>query len=273
MPAFAPNQRRARPPPLQAARTAAGRVGHAVSGAGSPAIVLFSGAGAGVEEWRALYPRIERLGRVLAWNRPGVKGSDPPRGALTGRAVVALLRELLSLAALPPPYLLVGHSLGGLHANLFARLHPEDTCGVLLLDATHPRDHALLARCEPQFAGGLARVLRQPRKLVRPNLHAEVQALAETVRQVECAPPFPHVPLTVVTGGRTPPVALMSPVAAGARRAHQQELVRLAPHARHVIAQRSGHFPQLTQPRLVLDELAQLVARARAFAGAAAGVQ
>lgn len=269
MPAFAPAVRRARLPRLRVAHTRAGRVSYALSGTTGPAIVLFNGAGAGMDEWRALHPPIERFGRVLAWNRLGLRGSDPPRGPQTGRAVVALLRELLALAGVPPPYLLVAHSLGGLHANLFARLHPLDTGGVLFLEATHPRDHALLTRRETLFARGLARVLGLPQKLVRPNLHAEVQSLGETVREIEAAGPFPQVPLTVVTGGRAPPAALMSPAAAGARRAHQQELARLCPHARHVIAQRSGHFPQLTEPQLVLDELALLLARIRALRGAA----
>ena len=85
--------------------------------------------------------------------------------------------------------------------------------------------------------------------------------MGETVRELQAAGPFPDVPLVVVTGGKAPPAWMMSAAAAGARRAHQQELARLSPHGEQVIAQRSGHFPQLTEPQLVLDVLAQLVQR------------
>jgi pimeloyl-ACP methyl ester carboxylesterase len=78
---------------------------------------------------------------------------------------------------------------------------------------------------------------------------------------VEAAGPFPQLPVTVVTGGKAPPAWIMSPAAVGARRAHQQELARLSPLGEQVIAQDSGHFPQLSQPLLVLDALARLNSR------------
>jgi pimeloyl-ACP methyl ester carboxylesterase len=248
-------------PPLQVLQTRGGRLGHVVSGQGTPAIVLFNGAGVSLEGWRALYPAIEALGTVFAWNRFGVKGSDMPSAPQTGTQVIAALRELLGYAGLAPPYVLVGHSLGGLYANLFARLHPAEVAGVLFLEATHPRDHEVLRRHETFFAQAIGKVLELPQRLFRANLHSEIDCVGETVRQLDGAGPFPPVPVTVVTGGRAPPAWMMSPAAVGARRAHQQELARLSPDSRHVIAQASGHFPQLTEPQLVLDALAELVSR------------
>lgn len=248
-------------PPIQVAQTRSGRMSYVVSGNGPATLVLLNGAGVSLDGWRALYPRIETLGRVFAWNRPGVQGSDAPTHAQTGTAVVAALRELLRYAGLEPPYVLVGHSLGGLYANLFARLHPQDTAAVLLLDAAHPRDHEVLRRHETGFARAIANVLALPQKLLRANLHAEIEWVGETVRELEAAGPFPDVPLAVVTGGKAPPAWMMSPAAVGARRAHQQDLARLSPRGEQVIAQRSGHFPQLTEPQLVLDVLAGLVER------------
>ncbi|HVZ42796.1 MAG TPA: alpha/beta hydrolase [Ramlibacter sp.] len=113
-------------PPIQVAQTQAGRLSYVVSGFGASTIVLMNGAGVSLEGWRGLYPRIESMGTVFAWNRAGVKGSDAPRQPQTGVAVIASMRELLRYAGLEPPYVLVGHSLGGLFANLFARLHPRE---------------------------------------------------------------------------------------------------------------------------------------------------
>lgn len=66
------------------------------------------------------------------------------------------------------------------------------------------------------------------------------------------------MPLLVVTGGKAPPAWMMSPAATGARRANQQDLARLSARGEQVIAHGSGHFPQLTEPQLVLALLERL---------------
>jgi pimeloyl-ACP methyl ester carboxylesterase len=252
--------RRAVLPPIRVLQTRSGRLSYMVSGSGPAGILLFSGAGMSLQGWEPLYPEIERLGTVLGCNRFGMQGSDPPRERQTGTVVLASLRELLAYAALEPPYVLVAHSMGGLFANLFARLYPQEVAGVLFLEAAHPADHEVLKKHESQLLRALGKVLALPQALLKPNLHTELACLEETVREVESAGPFPEVPLRVVTGGLTPRSWLMSPAAVGSRRANQQELVRLSPLGEHVIAQKSGHFPQLTQPDLVLKVLAELVA-------------
>jgi pimeloyl-ACP methyl ester carboxylesterase len=70
----------------------------------------------------------------------------------------------------------------------------------------------------------------------------------------------------VVTGGLTPRTWQVSPGAVGAKRAHQQELARLSPLGEQVIAQKSGHFPQLSEPGLVLDVLRELAQATRTTA-------
>lgn len=246
-------------PRIRSAQTRAGCLSYMVSGKGPPQVLLFGGAGVSVESWRPLYPAIERLAAVFGWNRPGMPGSDPPRQRQTGAVVLGALRELLAQAGLPPPYVLVAHSLGGLYANLFARLHPEEVAGVLFLEATHPADHEVLKKHETQLVRALGKVLDLPQRLFRRNVHAELECVEDTVREIAAAGDFPPVPLRVVTGGLTPRGWLMSPAAVAAKRAHQQELARLSPMGEQVIAHRSGHFPQLTEPQLVLRVLAELL--------------
>jgi pimeloyl-ACP methyl ester carboxylesterase len=247
-------------PPIRALQTRAGRLSYILSGRGEPAILLFNGAGVTLQGWAALYPAIERCGTVFGWNRCGVQGSDAPRRRQTGAAVLAALRELLGYAAVQPPYLLVGHSLGGLYANLFARLHPGETAGVLFVEATHPADRDVLRRHEAQLVRALARVIDLPQAFFRRNVRSELACVDDVAREIEAAGAFPPVPVRVVTGGRAPPAWLMSPAAVGARRAHQQLLARLSPLGTQVIAQRSGHFPQLTEPGVVLAALRELAA-------------
>lgn len=242
-------------------QTRSGTLEYIVSGRGRPAIVLFNGAGVTLDGWRALYPGVEAMGTVFAWNRFGVKRSDAPRLPQSGAVVVASLRELLAYAAVEPPFVLVGHSLGGLFANLFARLHPKEVASVLFLEATHPRDPEVLKQHEGQLTRALSRLLALPPWRFRENLHAEIEWVGQTVREIEAAGPFPPVPVSVLTGGIHPPKWLVSPAAAQARHAHQLELAALSPRSEHLIAGRSGHFPQLTQPRLVLNVLGRLIER------------
>ena len=249
-------------PPRQHLQTRAGALEYVLSGEG-PAIVLLNGAGVTLEGWRALYPGIERIGTVFAWNRLGVIGSDQPQRVQNGAAVIASLRELMSYAGLQPPYVLVGHSLGGLYANLFARLHPQEVAGVLFLEATHPDDHAVLRQHETQLGRALSKVFSIPQWLFKPNLHSEIEGVGESAEEVESAGPFPPIPVSVVTGGAAPPKWLMSPAALEAKRAHQEALARLSPHGEQIVASRSGHFPQVSEPDLVLDVLRKLVTRSQ----------
>lgn len=263
MPGLAPTRRLARLPPIRAVATRGGRLTYIRSGQGQPTLLLFNGAGMTLQGWEPLYPAIERLGTVLAWNRFGVQGSDAPRERQTGHAVLAALRELLAQAGVQPPYVLVAHSLGALHAQLFARLHPQEVAGVAFIEGNHPDDEAVLKKHEPQLVRALGKVLALPQALFRRNVHSELACVEETVREIAAAGPFPPVPLRVITGGVTPQSWRMSPGAIGAKRAQQQELARLSPRGVQVIAQESGHFPQLTQPALVMEVLRELAGEVR----------
>lgn len=238
-------------PPPRKLQTRCGLLEYAVSGNGPARIVLFSGAGMMLESWAALYPRIEELGTVLAWNRFGLEGSGAPRKPQSGAVVVAAVRELLSYAALEPPYVLVGHSVGGLYVNLFARLHPQDVTGVLMIDAMHPGDARAGQVDEASVERSLAKVQHVPPLVIECNLHSEVHALDRIASEIGAAGPFPAVPLTVVSS------------ASSKHMGRQRELAALSPASEHVIAQHSGHFPQLTEPQLVADALQRLVRRAR----------
>jgi pimeloyl-ACP methyl ester carboxylesterase len=251
-------------PGIRALQTRSGRLGYMLSGAGDPTIVLFSGAGMSLQGWEPLYPRIEQLSTVLGWNRFGMQGSDPPGERQTGTVVLASLRELLGYNGLQAPYVLVAHSLGGLFANLYARLYPDQVAAVMLLEATHPADQEVLKKHESELVKSLGRMLTLPEVFFEPNVHAELGCVDEIVREIESAGPFPDVPLRVVTGGLTPRASLMSPATVAARRANQQALARLSPRGEQVIAHKSGHFPQMTEPDLVLEVLAQLLAEVKA---------
>lgn len=121
--------------------------GPAPSPRSGPVVVLQSGLGDGQAPWDAVSTRVAARHPVFRYDRPGYgrnESVDTPRDPCS---VATELHTLLHAARLPPPYLLVGHSLGGLYQHAFARLYPDEVAAVLLLDPTHP-DH--LARLEAE---------------------------------------------------------------------------------------------------------------------------
>ena len=104
-------------------------------GSGRPTVVLEAGFGGDSNNWSVVHPRLGRITRTCAYDRAGLGNSVALPGVHDASAEIADLQRLLSAAHLPPPYVLVGHSYGGLLMRLFARAHPHQTAGVVLVDA------------------------------------------------------------------------------------------------------------------------------------------
>jgi pimeloyl-ACP methyl ester carboxylesterase len=233
------------------------------SGMTSPSIVLVNGAGGPLDGWSRVYGPLLKYGTVTAHNRAGIGRSSRPTEPQTGALVVGMLRDLLAEIGAEPPHILVGHSLGGLHVNLFARLVPEEVAGVVFLEAAHPDDRRM-ADHQPGWLRALNRVLGIGNPLRGDRAFDETRWVDQTCRQIELAGPFPDVPLAVVTGGRRPPSRLMPEAAAEARDANQVALAGLSPRSRHIVAHGSGHFPQLSEPGVVVDAVKWVVEQAAA---------
>ena len=107
------------------------------AGSGGPAIVFLPGAGAvGLDFFNVLTAAAESS-TALLYDRGGTGWSDPVRLPRTPTEVVDELRAFLAAAGLRPPYLLVGHSLGGGYAQQYARRFPGEVAALLLLDPAH----------------------------------------------------------------------------------------------------------------------------------------
>ena len=191
---------------------------YTVAGAGRPTIVLINGLGMPFNAWNDLHPEIEKLGTVVAYNRLGVGGSSLPLLPQTGEVVVQMLRRLLQKIGAEGPYVLVGHSFGGLYANLFARLYPTEVSGVVLLEATAPEDVSMMKLHQGKVARALNAIFSF---FARHDPNDELSNETETVAQLFAAPTFPDVPLCVVSGGKVPPAWLAAPVATRLRAEHQ----------------------------------------------------
>lgn len=224
------------------------------SGTGTPAVVLVNGAGGPMDSWFRVFEPITRESTVVAYNRPGLGRSAPPSAPQTGPVMLRDLQGLLAHAQVTPPFVLVGHSLGGLLANLFARTFPGQTAGVVLLDAATPEDVLFNPPPSSGMWGRLSHAFH------RPHPWAETQHVEALSQQVQAAGAFPAVPLVVLSGTRYPrgmPKAMQL-----ARTENQVNLARLSPLGEHHFAHRSGHFPQFTESPLVVEAIRLVLSRA-----------
>jgi len=109
------------------------------SGSGSPSVVLETGLGAESADWAAVQRGVEGFARVCRYDRAGRGASDPAPSPRTAADLADDLRYLLWAGGVPAPYVLVGHSLGGLLARVFAQRYAGEVAGIVLVDSMHER--------------------------------------------------------------------------------------------------------------------------------------
>jgi len=251
-------------PPMQQARCLGETIEYGVSGEGAPTIVLVNGSGGPVIGWHKIFGPLSSHGRVFAYNRPGIGASSRPAVPQTGSHLVSSLRAVLQEAGCAGSYVLVGHSFGGLIVNLFARLYPHEVAAVVMLEATTVDDIAVLPRLETKLQRLVSRI---GKRLFPPDPDSETVQATEIAREIRSAPAFPPVPLIVVAGTKPALAWATAPEALAARQAHQRKLAALSPSGRFIEAARSGHFPQFSEPELVVGAIKDAIALSRAPSG------
>jgi pimeloyl-ACP methyl ester carboxylesterase len=108
------------------------------TGTGTPAVILEGGFVNSWLEWEKIQPAIARTTQVCSYDRAGLGWSDPPKTPRTSQNMANELRALLKNAGVAGPYVLVGHSYGGLNVRLYAAEHPEEVAGMVLVDSINP---------------------------------------------------------------------------------------------------------------------------------------
>jgi len=224
-------------------------------------------------DWYQLQNQVAPFTRVCSYDHPNGPRSRSEHAPTprTARDFVADLHALLAAARVPGPYVLAGHSNGGLFTLLYASTRPRQVAGLVLIDAVHPAYHKRrLAMLKPLLPPDQwEAVRRQSMTLDHPLRDPEQVDIWTSERQTRVAlrrSPLRPMPLVALAHGRPDPQPGWPFVEEDERlwRQLQQELAQLVPGGRLVIATESGHDIQHEQPELVLDAIRDAVQAVRA---------
>src|SRR3954453_11122516 len=229
-------------------------------GKGSPTVVLVSGLRASADDWDisksnpSVFGGVAKFTRVCACNRPGTpvgekpSRSDPVPQPTTAKDAVADLYALLKAAGEARPYVLAGHSYGGLIVRLYASTYPREVSGIVLIDALS--EGLQDAETPEQWP--------IQRKLIEGDMRESIALYPALERidvdrsfdQIRAAPPLPSIPLVVLSadrpwGPQVPPmIAAGKPpadippdfgyVTDAAQKKAQEPLAKLVPNEKHI---------------------------------------
>jgi pimeloyl-ACP methyl ester carboxylesterase len=134
--------RRRYPPPGRLVKVDGAELHVRMSGqGGAPTVVLETGLGGMSSAWGWVQPEVATFTRVVSYDRAGLGWSAPDGLPRMAQHVAQRLRGLLHGSGIPGPYVLVGHSMGGLYLRFFADQYPGEVAGMVLIDAAHPDQH------------------------------------------------------------------------------------------------------------------------------------
>lgn len=285
---------RAYPPPGRLIDVGGYRLHIHCTGTGSPTVVIEAGLGDWSTGWSLVQPEVAKTTRTCTYDRAGSGWSDPGPQPRIASQFALELHTLLVRADERGPYVLVGHSMGGLTMQLFARDYPTEVAGLVLIDsmnsgATTPPGSKVhtgtnlpaVARLAVRGVGrlGIARTLTflgdplgsLPRELPREAAAAfaargvtpdhlqafvdEFRGISEGLAQAAEVRSLGTLPVTVVTAGEKSADADWP--------AKQSDLLRLSSNSRQVLAEGSGHNVHLDRPAYATAAIIEMVASAR----------
>lgn len=263
------------------------------AGTGTPTVVLDSGLGDSYLSWRRVQPQIAKITRVSSYDRAGLGYSDPSSQPRTGKVIAKELHSLLKAAGISPPFVLVGHSMGGYYIRLYASLYRDEVAGMVLVDASHPDQESRFPARLKDLEGswqrelqlvawtmpfGIPRLLGHcesdpPERAADCNWHsareqlAEFRAFPESAAETAQTGSLGDLPLAVLSHDPDKPSNDLPPDLAksmsDAWEKMQEELAHLSARGTQTIAKNSSHYIQIDRPDVVIDAVRSVVEQSR----------
>jgi pimeloyl-ACP methyl ester carboxylesterase len=227
------------------------RVEYSLIRNGAMTVVFENGLDGKMNWWRKVIPEISKDATTFAYNRPGYGRSDSISTPRDGLHTVEELRTLLKIEGLEPPYVLVGHSYGGLLMQLFARKYPDEVSALILVDSTHPAQFKGKGSIEnwPAWFRLLFHLY------LSPAAKQELDLVNSTGEQVLALPAFSGKPVIVLSAMR--PIGEKGEFADDVNE-KRKDIARLYPGAQQVWVD-SGHGIPLEKPEAVISAIKQVL--------------
>lgn len=255
------------------------------AGTGSPTVILEAGLGGGSLDWVLVQSEVARFTRVCSYDRSGFAWSGPAYSR--ERDAVSVTEDLYSMlnsAGIAPPYVMVGHSIGGIYAQMFSARYSQEVAGVVLVDSSHPDQLSHIAGI-PGFLPYLLKVsapvgitrivnalddvpnLTPETRVERAALYSRTASIWSMADEIaEIPPSLEQVRGTPMQLGDKPLVVLargltdgLSPDGAVAWRDLQSDLSRASSSGKLMVAEKSGHYIHFAEPGLVIEAIVHVL--------------
>ncbi len=249
----------------------AGRLHITCMGEGSPSVILEHGMATESDSWAQVQQAVAQFTRVCAFDRASRRKSDPAPKPRTSEDMVADLNTLLASVHVPGPHVLVGNSLGGFNARLYAHKYPGDVVGLVFVDSMHPGQFARFEQALPPetpqdpeglkwFRQSFTRAYKDPTK--NPEGFDQLTS-HEQMRSVTSLGDLPIVVLASGTFLKETPEPRLGLHMHNVWQELQKDLARLSSNSKFVAVEDSGHFIQVGRPQVVTDAIRELVEQVR----------
>ncbi|WP_078382226.1 alpha/beta fold hydrolase [Sutcliffiella halmapala] len=215
-----------------------------------PTIVMDAGYGDYSKAWDSVIAELSKLSNVLIYDRAGLGKSEPSYTPRTSHEMVKELNELLQEAKIMPPYILVGHSFGGVNTRLYVTKYTSEVCGLILVDST-PEDY------RERFLPTMSEEFQQAynKQFV---LEGNYDEFMESLKQLKETRRKLNVPLIVLSAGKKAHYSEESQVLWNEM---QEEMLEISSNSQFIIAENSAHYIQNDEPEVVVRAIKQLIGK------------
>ena len=241
-------------------------------GENSPTVIVDRGLGDTSANWLEIQAELANEMRVCVYDRAGYGMSDPGPGPRSSRQIVEEIYRMTRMIPIPGPYIIVGQSFGGFTAQLFARLYPQETAGLVLVESSHPRQTELLEDLDKLSSGQKKMVagrqtyefeesdpwkkqwliLNSKRKAVFAQME-ELKYFRQSETEVLEAGEMPNIPLAVLTRDqRLLPTMKNRRSMEDVWRSLQEDLANSSSRGWQEIVSGSSHNIHLDNPKAVI---------------------
>ena len=233
------------------------------TGKGKPAVIIEAGLGSGYDVYNALQTAISPLTKVVSYDRPGLGESGKSPNPRTLPNYVNELRLLLQKENINAPYILVGHSLGGLIMRYYAYKYPNEVAGIVLIDCI-PEGwlNYLMSTHSKEEIDKLNRVIDPELNHSEGVVKEEWQEFKNNCELIKGIQLLKHIPIRVITAiqyGEDQKALGYHPEDMQIWAQMQANFMSTSTNAKQIITDKSGHSVQLTEPELIIDAIKELV--------------